>query len=383
VRWLSNGVRRVDADKDSTLLKQAIADHADNPPVYAAMNNITYRDDAYLQGVTVDDFSVYRHQVHIEKSGALLFNWGSWTDGHTAETALSRFNTFHNPQITVIGAWCHDGSQNADPYAPKGAQPSPTVSDMREIQARYFGTFLSDNPPTVPAKRVLYYVMGTGEWRESAIWPPAGLITRRWHISANHALTQTAPPTTGEDTYTVDFSTTTGTNNRWHTELVKPVKYANRAAQTAKLLIYTSAPLTADLEIIGQPTVELLLKSTHADGAVYVYLETVSPDGTVRYLTDGQLRLIHRQTSDAPYWVGGVYHSFKRDDAAPFPIGKFVPVRLSLSALAVRVPSGERLRIALAGHDADTFRRYPATETPTFTLAWTGTWLDLPVNPVS
>lgn len=380
VRWLSDGVRRVDADKDGALLKQAIVDHQKNPLVYSAMDNITYRDDDYLRGVTVDDFSVYRRRADIEKSGSFLFNCGSWTDGCTAESALSRFNTFSNPQLTVIGAWSHDGSQNADPYAPKGAKPSPTVPEMREIQSRYFHSFLADTPSQTPKKRVLYYVMSAGDWRETEVWPPRGITVQRWGIGAGRSLSQNPAKTAGQDSYKVDFSATTGTNNRWHTELVKPVKYGNRANADSKLLTYTSAPLDHDLEIIGQPTLTVSLTSTHTDGAFYVYLEAVSPDGYVRYLTDGQLRLIHRKESDAPYWVEGVYHSCKRADATPFPIGQAESVRVSLRTTAVRIPRGERLRLAIAGHDADTFRRLPTTGTPTLTVDWSGTWLDVPVN---
>ncbi len=380
VRWLSNGVRRVDADKDGALLRQAIADHADNPPVYAAMDNIIHRDDDYLPGVTVDDFAVFKRQKDIEAGGAVLFNWGSWMDGRTAETALSRFNTFSNPQIVVITASSHDGSQNGDPYA-NGAKPSPTPAQNREIQARYFTTFLADTTAPAPSKRVIYYTMGLGEWRETEVWPPLNVKPQRWHIGAGRMLTQVAPTQTGHDDYTVDFSATTGTNNRWHTELVKPVKYGNRAAQAAKLLTYTSESLTADLEITGHPMIEVMLKSTHADGALYVYLESVDAGGVVRYLSDGQLRLIHCKTSDhAPYWVGGVYRTYNRADAAPFPIGEFVPVRLSLHPLSVVVPRGSRLRIAVAGHDAETFRRIPSESTPTLSVAWAGTWLDLPVR---
>jgi len=381
VKLFSKGVRRVDADKDGALLKQAIADHAGNPPVYAAMDSITYRDDPYLPGVTVDDFAVFKRQKDIEASGAVLFNWGSWMDGRTAETALSRFNTFSNPQVVVITASSHDGSQNGDPYA-NGAKPSPTPAQNREIQARYFQTFLGEKSAPAPRKRVIYYVMGLGQWRETEVWPPAHVTPQRWQIGVGRVLTQAAPTQTGHDDYTVDFSATTGKNNRWHTELVKPVKYGNRAAQDAKLLTYTGAPLTSDLEITGHPLIEIMLKSTHPDGALYVYLESLDSNGIVRYLSDGQVRLIHRQTSDdSPYWVGGVYRTYRRADAAPFPVGQFVPVRLSLHPLSVVVPRGSRLRIAIAGHDDQTFRRIPSDGVPTLSVAWDGTWVELPVNP--
>ncbi|MDX2140248.1 MAG: CocE/NonD family hydrolase [Chloroflexota bacterium] len=379
LQLLLKGVRPVDEDKDGASLRAAIADHASNPSVYAAMDGITYREDTYLPGVTMDDFAVFKRREAIEASGAVLFNWGSWMDSRTAESVLNRFNTFSNPQIAIISASSHDGSQNADPYA-AGQPPSPTPAEMREIQARYFSTFLKADAAT-PRKRLIYYTMGAGEWRESDVWPPAGIQSERWYIGAGKTLSRALANSDGADPYRVDFTASTGKFNRWVTGLVKPVRYGNRAAQIAKLLSYTSAPLEADTEITGHPQVQVMLQSTHADGALYIYLQCVDAHGVVRYLTEGQLRLIHRKVADsAPYWTGGIYHSCRHEDAAPFPVGQFETVSMSLYPLSVVVPRGSRFCLSIAGHDSDTFRRIPAQGTPTFTVDWKGTWLDLPVK---
>lgn len=375
------GVRPVDGDKDGALLSQAIADHAENPSVYKAMSGVTYRDDEYLPGVTVDDFAVYRRRGQIEASGALLFNWGSWRDGTTAESVLSRFNTLSNPQVAVIGAWNHIGEQNADPFATRGAKPSPTPVEQHEIQARYFTQFLTDQPVPTPRKRLLYYTMGSGQWRETEVWPPQDVRPVRWSLQAGRGLAEGESASGGVDQYRVDFTATTGKKNRWYTALVKPVDYGNRAREDTKLLTYTSAPLAADLTLTGQPIVELALASTHPDGAVYVYLEAVDARGVVRHLTDGQLRLIFRRAAaETPYWVGGVPRNFTRAEAEPFPVGQVVLVRIDLRPLSVVIPAGMRLRLAVAGHDADTFARLPADGVPTLTVDYGRSWLELPVQ---
>jgi hypothetical protein len=146
--------------------------------------------------------------------------------------------------------------------------------------------------------------------------------------------------------------------------------YGDRAAEDAKLLTYTSAPLDTDVEITGTVEVDLFVSSTHADGAFFAYLELVDPDGTVRYVTEGQLRAIQRAGCDrAPsYPPWGPCHLFERDRAAPMVPGEPARIRFGLFNTSVLVPAGYRIRIALAGHDASVFDRYPAEGDPVWSV---------------
>ena len=128
-----------------------------------------------------------------------------------------------------------------------------------------------------------------------------------------------------------------------------------------RLLTYTSLPLPDDIEITGQPRVALNVASTHSDGAFFVYLEDVAPDGSVRYLTEGELRAMHRKVPNEapPYRVVGPYHSFKHEDALPLVPRQITEISFELMPVSVLVRAGHRLRVAVAGADADTFRRIP------------------------
>jgi X-Pro dipeptidyl-peptidase C-terminal non-catalytic domain len=55
----------------------------------------------------------------------------------------------------------------------------------------------------------------------------------------------------------------------------------DRRERDEKLLVYTGAPLASDLEVTGHPMVTLELSSTESDGAVFVYLVDVTPNGDV------------------------------------------------------------------------------------------------------
>ncbi len=106
---------------------------------------------------------------------------------------------------------------------------------------------------------------------------------------------------------------------------------------------------------------ELYVSSTHDDGAFFVYLEDVGPDGRVRYITEGQLRALHRKVSDEkpPYVIHGPYHSFLRKDGMPLVPGEVARLAFELMPTSVVFQAGHRIRIAIAGADKDTFRRIP------------------------
>jgi predicted acyl esterase len=63
------------------------------------------------------------------------------------------------------------------------------------------------------------------------------------------------------------------------------------------------------------------------------------------------------------------YHSFKQKDALPLVPGQTVELKFGLQPTSVLVRKGHRLRIAIAGHDKNTFARVPAEGIPTVTVA--------------
>ncbi|HYY56072.1 MAG TPA: CocE/NonD family hydrolase, partial [Pyrinomonadaceae bacterium] len=122
--------------------------------------------------------------------------------------------------------------------------------------------------------------------------------------------------------------------------------------------------------ITGYPVINLRLSSTSTDGAFFVYLEDVDESGKVTYITEGELRAIHRKVSEErpPYWSGVPYHSFKRKESMPLVPGQVTELRFGLLPTSVLIRKGHRIRIAIAGHDKSVFARIPAEGTPVITL---------------
>ncbi len=369
-RLIIKGPRPVDDDRATrAMLRRAKQEHQANVDVYAAARSMTFRDDPFgSSGVTTDDFSLSRTQSAIEQGGAALFTWGSWLDAATADAALRNFNTLNNPQIAVIGAWKHEMTAHGSPFKPPKAKPSPSHDDQVAALAQFFTSTLKDERPPA-GKRLYYYTMGEEVWKQTDTFPLPDQQTEAWYFQPDHGLARTIPVADeASDTYTVDPAATTGNTNRWQTQMARPLVYPNRADADRRLLTYTSAPLDRDLEITGYPVITLYVASDTTDGAFFAYLEEVDEAGVVRYLTEGQLRGIHRKLADepAPSWIGMPYRTFRRADAQPLPVGEVVELTFGLLPVSVLVRRGRRLRVALAGADADTFAPVPGHETPTW-----------------
>jgi putative CocE/NonD family hydrolase len=387
--------RPVEADTGGKLLEQAIAGH-DNPNIYEAMTAIEYRSDAYGDGeYNFADASPYNYQEEFEAYDVPMQIWVSWLDAGTMDGALSRYLTFDTPQQVFIGPWSHGGSISVDPFLPdivegdleeQLASLDVSVAQMNDDVLPFFDCYLKEDSCPALESVINYYTLNTGGWRTTTVWPPEGIETQRLYFSADNTLVAEAPAEAAVDEYTVDFTATTGLRNRWYAQMGTAIDYtADRAAEDEKLLTYTSQPMPVDVEITGSPIITLYLASTTEDCAFHVYLEDVAPDGRVTYITEGLLRAIHHQVSDAepPFEELGSYHSFEREDAAPLVPGEMTEITFNLYATSVRIEAGHSLRIAIAGADADTFDRYPAEETPVWTVQYGGesaSYIDLPMQ---
>ncbi|MBP8000998.1 MAG: CocE/NonD family hydrolase [Chloroflexi bacterium] len=318
-----------------------------NHQVDSALRHITYRDDLDPElGICLDDIS-----IHTRPTTHTLDHWGSWFDAATADAVIRRFANNPRPQRAVIGAWNHGATQHVGTKE----NPLPLQAQMQE-SLRFF-----DTPPTT--RTLHYFTLFENSWQTTDLFPPTGLTTTRFYFQPQQGLATTLPPSQPADHFEVDFSVSTGVNNRWQTELdQRPVKYAPIRGQ----LTYSTAPLEQDTEITGYPIVTLFIQSTHTDGNFFVYLEAIDEQGHSHYLSEGMLRAIHRQvaTEAPPYQQFVPYHSFKRADALPLVPGDVAELTFGLNPISALLRRDWRLRVSLTGADKDTFQQIPATGRP-------------------
>jgi putative CocE/NonD family hydrolase len=375
------GVQLVDEDTDQKLYQEATKRRGENMDVYSAALKTTFRDDSTF-GATLDELSLHHYSVQIEKSGVAINDWGGWFDACTPEAIIKTFLTLKNYQRAVIGPWNHGASQNASPYLTPASQRVMLTYEW----LRFFDHYLKGIDTGLDTqKRLFYFTIGEERWKATDTWPIAGTQTTRWYFNENNSLTTKAPDSKStEDRYAINFEATTGAKNRWHTQVGGEVVYPDRVEEDKKLLTYTSAPLEADVEITGHPIVSLFVTSTHTDGAFFVYLEDVDENGKVTYLTEGELRALHRRISSAPSptKLPIPYHTFLKKDALPLVPGQVAELKFGLQPVSVLVKKGHRLRVAIAGHDKDTFLRIPAEGTPTIGMQRNGRALSMIELPI-
>ncbi|WP_419163664.1 CocE/NonD family hydrolase [Candidatus Palauibacter sp.] len=360
------GVKPVDADHDGSLLAAAVADHQANTVPFEAALEYEFRDDPfgrYGETNVGHRRSPSGHLPQIEASGVAMFIRVGWQDAATVNGTLGRYNTISNPQQVFIGPWDHGARNDTDPFKADDTPVAPDENAQFVELVAFFDAHLKEGGSGETPTEIHYYTLGADRWTRTEQWPPAGFDDVTWYFHEEGTLSTEAPATeAGDDRYAVDFTATTGTRNRWYTNGGGgDVVYGDRRVEDEKLLTYTSAPLATDLEITGHPVVTLQLASTETDGAFIVYLEDVAPDGTVRYITEGQLRGVMRAvTEDRPlYRKYGPHRSESRAEALPLVPGEVTELSLDLWTTSVLIRAGHRIRVALAGADADTFLRYP------------------------
>ncbi len=358
------GPAPVDGPDGPALLAEAVAGHAGNFNIAATARSLVYADDAAGMNagravhavLDCAQFGVNGWQREIAAAGIPIAYWAGWFDAGTAEGALELFAGVGNPLHVTIGPWGHGRSYLQDPFAATGSDadgmpvPLPPTDNFDDVLA------VLAAPPT--DRRIDYFVLGANEWRTTRQWPPEGLAGHRLHLAPGRRLTDVSPAEAAHDSYQVDPAATTGKANRWWTQIgCQPVLHENRRAADARLIVHDSAPLPAPLEIVGAPVVALALACDQSDAALFVYLEMIDANGRVTLLSEGQLRLLHRKVQPADKSGAELppVHSYARRDGATVTPGAVMDIRLRLLPIAIRLPTGTRVRLAVAGADADTF----------------------------
>ena len=136
--------------------------------------------------------------------------------------------------------------------------------------------------------------------QSTEVWPLKNQVMTRYYfglgettgkVSINNGVLDPSQPTDSQafDSYTVDYSTTTGTTPHW-TGLGLPHKYPNMRSHDAKSLTYTTPPLSAATNIVGHPVIHLWLSTEVPDLDAFAY--TFSFDDPVRFVRPSSKRLL-------------------------------------------------------------------------------------------
>ena len=374
------GFMPVDDDENFELLQGAIRDHQGNI-AGGAFAALTYRDDV-MGSMSMGDAGAAARIDGIEAAGIPARVAASWMDGVTALSALTRFEMAETvPMEVVIGATTHAGGLDADPFAVEPFGPaSPSAIDQFSGDVAFLDRVLAGE---AIGRSISYFVLGTDTWKTTPVWPPVGVEPMRMMLSPS--LMAAEPSDDGQTVFTVDPAATTGAFNRWAAQRGTPIYYGNRQGAPDTRITFDAPAVTEDQELVGSPELCLMLASDQTDGLVIAYLEDVAPDGRVTYLTEGQLRLLHRATVGEPCDTApGTGRSFASADGQSVVPGEAMRIELSLLPVAARIAAGHHLRLSLAGADAGWFDPLTGDATATWTVYYGsphGSSLMVPLRP--
>jgi hypothetical protein len=363
-----SAIRRVTENKPD----DAISQHKNNPLVLESTSKAKYKDSKFGE-FTYQECSPISWEKEISASKIPMLVLTSWMDAGTAEGSLVRLNNFKNPQKVVMMPNSHGGIHHSSPFlvSSKTVAPVPSLNEQLQLQFDFFEQYLkSKNKGVENWPTIKYYNFGEEAFKESNVWPIAGQKRIKYFFQENGKLNNAVPTNRkGMDNYLVDYTVTTGTNNRWATQMGKPIlNLDNRNAADSLMLTYTTEPLKEDLQLTGTPTITLNLSTTHPEGAVLVYLEDIDENGRSRYITEGGLLLEHRKLSKNKMFEGLPYHSYNQSDASPMPVNKVEEISFRLWPISILIKKGHAIRVAIAGADKDTFDRVPAEGTPKLSI---------------
>lgn len=357
----------VDGPRGKALRAAARARHFHNANLPQMAQAGAYRDWAHgPQSWTVT--SVGSKTAAIAAGGVPILTFAGWLDGGTANGVLSQFASLPNTQESWIGPWSHGQGHFADPFKPRTRLTPAEHQQLNDRVSAFFDRYVKHDDHPAGTRVLHYYTLNAGTWHTTTRWPVAGTRTQRLYFGARHTLAwHPGAARPGSDLLHLNPTAGTGHYDRWNTNLTgDKVVYPNRATVDRKLLTYTSAPLRQATTVTGLGRVTLDVTGIRGarHGALYAYLEDVQPTGRVTYITEGELALADRAIApkkENPSWRKlRTPRTYARADAAPFPLGTPQQITFDLLPTSVQFHAGDRIRIAIAAADPDSFQLLPA-----------------------
>jgi putative CocE/NonD family hydrolase len=162
-------------------------------------------------------------------------------------------------------------------------------------------------------KPVRIFVMGANGWRDEDDWPLARAQNTKYFLHStgqanslrgNGRLSTTPPGAEAPDRYVYDPSDpapTVGGPLCCDSDHLKPGPRDQRPVEARDdVLVYSTPPLAADMEVTGPVTVELYATSSAVDTDFTAKLVDVWPNGFAQNLTEGILRARYRASQEKP-----------------------------------------------------------------------------------
>ena len=357
----------MDEDKDGSMLRAAVAEHAANTPMAPLWYAMPYRESmsSYTGTRFWEEVGPYTYLDTVRRAGIATYFWGNWQDEPTSQIILSAAN-MGGRMLAGPGGHC---------------VPPPGFDLPGEIVG-FFDHYLKGRGADYDKlPRATYWVEGlngTGAYVKSDQLPGVESRPLPWFLGGEQS-GQLSPATQARQaglSFKVDYN-------------LPPADYFAfwPKPMGGHGLAFTSEPLAGPFKLIGYPVAQLTVASDNPAADVFVYLDRIKTDGKEDVLAFGRLKLSHHNLAQAPYETLGLpWHSGRQADVAPPAPGEFVPLSIALTPVSLVLAPGERLRLVTTGADPRqrNLKQIQLTPPPEITVrvgGVDGSRIDLPLAP--
>ena len=314
-----------------------------------------HRDDYWKHGSVGENYDAIE---------AATLAVGGWADAYKNAVPQLVAGIKKAPVKGLVGPWLHK--------YPHFAVPGPAIGFLQEalrwwdqflkgkdtgvLRDPAYVAYMQDSVPPRP-----YYKERPGRWIAEDKWPCKAIKPQLFKLNRGSLDKRAAPAAK----LTLCSPQTTGAAAGEYCPIwLGPEAPVDQRLDDGGSLLFDTAPLAADVEILGAPELHLALTVDRPQANLAVRLCDVHPGGEATRVTYGLLNLCHRDGSVKP---------------SPLQPGKACKVRLAMDHVAYRFPKGHRIRAAIS--TAYWPMMWPSPEPVTLTLLTGKSELSLPVRP--
>ncbi|MDE2403568.1 MAG: CocE/NonD family hydrolase [Sphingomonadales bacterium] len=340
----------VATDPDKVELRKAAEQHQRGLPLFDLWKSMPYRDSfaPSVQSTFWAEGSASSYLPQIVQGGVPLYVVGGWRDELRDQGLIARQNI---PGARIlIGDWLH--CQN-DGFA------------LVEEAHRFFDRHLKGIDTGIDREDPIHYFTigagGTGAWRATAQWPLPEARQTRFALTAKGLV---AGPFTGPavtQAFAVDYAVQCKDAGSGPT--MQPCHLPGNGLSLA------GKPLATAIEYTGHGLADIWITADTPDANLFLYVEDVAPDGSVRVVTEGRLKASLRKLGTAPWALPAIpWHRAFAEDAEPLHPGEPARLQFDVMPTSWTFAAGHRIQFTLTGSDWRERARDPLAQPRTITL---------------
>ncbi len=312
-----------------------------------------HRDAYWKHGSVCEDFAA------IDAPTLVV---GGWNDAYS--NAVPRLmRGLRTTRKAIIGPWAHK--------YPHFAVPEPRIGFLQEALRWWDQWLKTESTGAARDPDYRYYVMEPwkpgsfpdkieGRWLADSFWGFGHVETKKWWLNNNGI-----GPTSGAETpISVSSSQTTGADGGEYCIIwLGPEFPGDQAMDDAQSICFDTPELITDIDIVGQPALDLEFSVDKPVAHIAVRLNDVWPTGEVSRITYHLQNLCMRDS---------------RENPMPLEPGKHYRMKIKLDDIAMRIPKGHKLRVAMSTSYFPMM--WPAPEPVTLTVYAGKSQLHLPIR---